>query len=92
MYVKRQTGPHVVELPDGTTMTRADLPDPKTRRWVASRKAAVVRAVDFGLLSSDQACSEYALSHEELDSWRHAVTSFGENALKTTALQKYRQA
>lgn len=92
MYVKRQTGPRVVELPDGTTMTRADLPDPKTRRWVASRKAAVVRAVDGGLITEEQACEDYGLSSEELDAWRHAVTAFGESALKTTALQKYRQA
>lgn len=92
MYVKRQTGPRVVELSDGTSMTRADLPDPKTHRWVASRKAAVVRAVDGGLLSAKQACETYGLSTEELDGWRQAVTVFGEGALKTTALQKYRHA
>lgn len=92
MYLKRQTGPHVVELPDGTTITRADLPDPNTRRWVASRKAAVVRAVDAGLLSNDQACDTYGLSLEELESWRQAVSTHGIGALKTTSLQRYRQA
>ncbi|WP_159810061.1 CtrA inhibitor SciP [Litoreibacter roseus] len=91
MYLKRQAGPHLVELPDGTTMTRADLPDPSTRRWVASRKAAVVRGVDAGLLTKKEACDLYNLSEEELSSWRTAVSVFGENALKTTALQKYRQ-
>ena len=92
MYLKRQSGPHVVELPDGTVMSRADLPDPATRRWVASRKAAVVRAVDAGLVDATEACEMYGLSLEELDGWRGAVLQFGEAALKTTALQKYRQA
>ncbi len=92
MYVKREPGPRVVELPDGTSMTRADLPDPKTRRWVASRKAAVVRAVDAGLITAEHACETYGLSSEELDGWRTAVTTFGEGALKTTSLQKYRHA
>lgn len=91
MYIKRQQGPHVVTLPDGSTLTRADLPDPKTRRWVASRKAVVVHAVDHGLIEADEALKMYALSEEELESWRSAVAKHGEAALKTTAIQKYRQ-
>ena len=81
----------MVTLHDGRTLSRADLPDPETRRWVASRKAVVVHAVDAGLIDTDEACALYALSEEELDGWRNAVASFGEPALKTTALQKYRQ-
>ena len=90
MYLKKIEGPRAVTLRDGTVMTRADLPDPKTRRWVASRKNAVVRAVDAGLLSMEQACERYGLSEEELDAWRKAVADFGIGALKTTSLQKYR--
>ena len=55
MYIRRIPGPHSVTLPDGTQMTRADLPAPTTRRWVASRKAAVVRAVDAGLITAEEA-------------------------------------
>jgi hypothetical protein len=72
-------------------MSRADLPDPRTRRWVASRKAAVVRAVTYGLISRQEALESYQLSEEEFTAWENAVSLHGEGALKTTALQKYRQ-
>ncbi len=81
----------MVTLPDGSTLSRADLPSEKTSRWVASRKAMVVKAVDAGLLDNKEACATYGLSEEELESWRVAVAEFGEGALKTTALQKFRQ-
>lgn len=91
MYLKRVDGPRAVTLPDGSVMTRADLPDPGVRRWVASRKAAVVRAVRHGLISRDEALSRYELSGEELDAWQLAVENHGEVALKATAIQRYRQ-
>ncbi len=91
MFLKKIDGPRAVTLPDGTVMTRADLPDPDTKRWVASRKAAVVRAVAFGLIDREQALSRYGLSGEELDSWTDAVKQHGEDGLKCTALQRYRQ-
>lgn len=91
MYIRKVDGPRVVKLPDGSTLTRADLPPAETRRWVASRKALVVKAVKYGLLSESEALDRYALSDEELSSWAQAVDSFGEAALKTTCIQKYRQ-
>ena len=91
MYLRKIDGPRSVKLPDGTMMTRADLPSPETRRWVASRKALVVRAVAFGLLSRDEAKETYLLSDGELSEWESAVRDHGEIALKATALQKYRQ-
>lgn len=91
MYLRKVDGPRSVTLPDGTVMTRADLPSPKTRRWVASRKAAVVQAVDSGLISRDEALRIYSLSDEELSEWDTAVKEHGVDALKTTALQRYRQ-
>jgi hypothetical protein len=78
-------------LPDGKSLRRSDLPSPNTRRWVASRKALVVQAVNFNLISRQEACEIYALSDEELESWMQAVGEFGVSALKATALQKYRQ-
>lgn len=77
-------------LPDGTVMTRADLPPKDTRRWVASRKAAVVRAVQSGLVSAEEACERYDLSQEELDTWVEQMTSHGQSALRVTRIQKYR--
>ena len=72
-------------------MTMADRPSIKTRRWVASRKAAVVRGVLYGLISQDDAMKRYGLSDEEFGEWATAMSSHGENALKVTALKKYRQ-
>ena len=90
MYIRRIPGPHSVILPDGSRMTRADLPPPSTRRWVASRKAAVVHAVDAGLITAEEAVTTYHLSDEELEGWRKAVAEHGIAALKTTALQQFR--
>ena len=91
MYLKKVDGPRAVTLPGGKIMSRADLPDQTTQRWVASRKAAVVRGVTYGLISKDEALERYSLSEEEFTQWVHAVAIHGENALKTTSLQEYRQ-
>lgn len=91
MYLKKVDGPRAVTLPDGTIMTRADLPPSDTRRWVASRKAAVVKAVEFGLITRDQALAKYQLSDEELDAWIEAVERHGEDALKATLVKRFRQ-
>ncbi len=91
MYLKRVDGPRQVTLPDGTVLSRADLPPPDTRRWVASRKAAVVKAVTHGLITEREALDRYGLSEEEFALWRAAVAAHGEKALKVTMIQKYRQ-
>ncbi len=90
MYLRKVDGPRAVTLPDGSRMTRADLPAPETRRWVASRKAAVVRAVCHGLVSEREVLDLYGLSPEELAEWTAAVARHGEAALRATALQRYR--
>ncbi|EPX76074.1 DUF1153 domain-containing protein [Salipiger mucosus] len=90
MYLKKVDGPRAITLPDGTVMTRADLPPVDTRRWVASRKAAVVKAVRYGLLSDEQARDRYKLSAEELGEWMRAVAAHGEEALKATLVQRFR--
>ncbi|MDU9003344.1 CtrA inhibitor SciP [Sedimentitalea todarodis] len=91
MFLKKVEGPRAVTLPDGAIMTRADLPPANTRRWVASRKAAVVRGVLYGLMTQSDALRTYGLSDEEFKSWIAAVADHGEDALKATALKKYRQ-
>ncbi|WP_027258793.1 DUF1153 domain-containing protein [Leisingera aquimarina] len=90
MFLKKVDGPRAVTLPDGTIMTQADLPPKTTRRWVASRKAAVVRGVLYGLLPQKEAMQRYGLSEEEFRSWVAAVADHGEEALKTTRLKKFR--
>jgi hypothetical protein len=91
MFLKKVDGPRAVTLADGTVMTRADLPPASTRRWVASRKAAVVRGVLYGLITQSEALRKYGLSDEEFTSWVAAVADHGEDALKATTLKKYRQ-
>jgi len=91
MYIKKSKGPVFVTLKDGRTISRADLPPATTKRWVASRKAVVVCAVDAGLLQEDEACEIYGLTIEELTEWRDRAHSFGEKALKATTVQRYRQ-
>ena len=65
-------------LPDGTGDDAGHLPDPRTRRWVASRKAAVVRAVESGLISRREAPGDLRAVGEELDGWTRAVARHGE--------------
>jgi len=92
MYLRKIDGLRTVTLPDGTTLSRADLPAKSTRRWVASRKALVVKAVRYGLMAENEALLTWDLSPEELESWMRAVDSHGENALKATAVQRFRHA
>ena len=91
MYLKKVDGPRQVTLPDGSILSRADLPPADTRRWVASRKAVVVKAVQYGLIGQAEALERYALSEEEFGLWRDAVEKHGEKALRVTTIQKYRQ-
>ncbi|MDQ2068007.1 DUF1153 domain-containing protein [Xinfangfangia sp. CPCC 101601] len=91
MYLKRVDGPRQVNLPGGQILSRADLPPASTSRWVASRKAIVVNAVAYGLISRSEALERYGLSEEEFDLWCRAVQRHGVKALKVTAIQKYRQ-
>lgn len=90
MYIRRPKEPYSVTLPDGRKMTREDLPPAGTRRWVASRKAAVVIGVQAGLLSLEEALSRYELTEEEYASWVYAVSAHGVAGLKTTQIQRFR--
>ncbi|MDP4989709.1 MAG: DUF1153 domain-containing protein [Marivita lacus] len=90
MSLKNANGPRTVTLADGTILSRADLPPPNTYRWVASRKAIVVDAVVHQLLSRKEAMARYDLSDEELDAWIAASLLHGRDALKATAVQRFR--
>jgi hypothetical protein len=71
---------------------RRRLPSPDTRRWVASRKAAVVAAVDAGAISEEDAMRRFGLSEEELTSWRESLSEYGVPALYATRVQVYRRS
>jgi Protein of unknown function (DUF1153) len=76
--------------PNGDIITRADLPSPRTTRWVIRRKAEVVLAVHGGLLSLDDACRRYRLTAEEFFSWEKAIARHGLLGLRSTHVQDYR--
>ncbi len=69
-----------------------DLPSANTKRWVIRRKAAVVNAVNAGVLTVDDACTRYKLSIEEFHAWRSLVERHGPPGLRVTRLQNYRSA
>ena len=60
----------------------AALPPASTTRWVASRKAAVVAAVQAGLLTVMEACRRYGLSQEEFAEWERRYVSEGLKGLR----------
>lgn len=90
MYIKKETGPIEVALPNGRRLNRSDLPDRSTKRWVSRLKMVVVQAVKYDLISSDEACELYELSKEELESWVSLSENHGAIALRATALKRYR--
>ncbi|MDS9468397.1 DUF1153 domain-containing protein [Paracoccus sp. MBLB3053] len=88
MFLKKSSGPRTAVLQDGTIISLADLPVSVTR-WVASRKALVVAAVEHGLLTRDEAIARYGLSIEEFESWVQSFDRHGMDALKITQLQRF---
>ncbi|MDW3208013.1 MAG: DUF1153 domain-containing protein [Alphaproteobacteria bacterium] len=71
--------------------TEIALPPADTRRWVISRKAQVVRAVETGILTEREACQRYDLTPEELSGWRQMVERHGVRGLRVTRLHHYRE-
>jgi hypothetical protein len=78
--------------PDGSPLTIADLPSPKTRRWVVRRKGEVVAAVRGGLLSLGEACERYDLSIDEFLVWNRQIERYGLGGLRATKLKDYRSS
>jgi len=82
-----QASPGVADPP---LLAKADLPPSDTKRWVVSRKAAVLSAVRTGAITVDEACTRYELSKEELLAWQQAFASQGLSGLRATRLTAYR--
>jgi hypothetical protein len=64
-------------------LTLADLPAPDTRRWYPRWKIFIVRAVEVGLLSFDQASKRYSLSFEEFMSWQKLAANFDQSGVNS---------
>ena len=65
-------------------LTIGDLSDAGLRRWTAARKSLVIRAVMFGLISTDEAIEHYDLTHDEFQEWLRSYADYGRNGLKVT--------
>jgi hypothetical protein len=68
-----------------------DLLPQNPRRWVASRKAAVVAAVRDSRITMEEALDRYQLTEEEFYSWQRAFESRGLSGLRATLVQQYRE-
>ena len=66
------------------------LPPSDTVRWVPSRKAAVLNAINDGRISVDEACRRWRLSIEEIQLWQRAMDKVGQPGLRVTRVQIYR--
>src|SRR5688572_18187983 len=77
-----------------TILALESVPPVTTTRWIPRRKAQVVRAVQAGLLSVDEACRLYRLTVEEFEGWQHALSEAGEGGLRITrrAMEPNRRA
>jgi hypothetical protein len=76
--------------PNSEILTRESLPPASTTRWVALRKAQIVRAVESGLLTIDEVIDRYGLSIEEFAGWQRAMDRAGVAGLRIAWLQKDR--
>lgn len=68
----------------------SDLPPTDTKRWVVRRKAAVLSAIEAGILTRAEACRRYHISEIELRLWERAVRCAGVPGLRVTRVQVYR--
>lgn len=75
----------------GAIPPSVSLPPRDTTRWVASRKALVVAAVERGQITIEEAMARYRLSQEEFSAWQRALSRGGVKALRMTAMAE-RQA
>lgn len=66
------------------------VPSPNIKKWVKSKKLAVINAIDNGYISEQSAIDIWGLSKEELDQWRTMIQKHGPNGLRVTHLNKYR--
>ena len=64
----------------------AELPESYSTRWSASRKAAVVRGVQSGVISLSKALAKYRLSRHEFRSWQQHFETDGIKGLRARDL------
>ena len=76
--------------PNGKTVSLSSLPESNTTRWVTSRKAQLISAINGGLLTVEEASARYRLTLDELAEWRASFERHGSRGLKATLVQQFR--
>ena len=77
--------------PLGERLTLDMLPEPGTHRWVTSRKAELVAAVEGKLLAVSELLRRYRIPPTEYENWKAAVVKHGLAGLRLTRSQDYRE-
>ncbi len=77
---------NVTYINQNLSQIAAELPKSYATRWSASRKAAVVNAVELGVISLGKAMQKYRLSLSEFESWQESFASKGVQGLKVSKL------
>lgn len=65
---------NIAYLTEELRSAATDLPTSYETRWTNARKAAVVHAVQNGVISLDRALALYRMSPSEFESWRKICT------------------
>lgn len=91
MLENQKIRPAAVIGPLGEKLTLKTLPPADATRWVSRRKAQVVAAVAGGLLTADEVCVRYRMSHEEFSTWQRLFHRVGMPGLRATRAQLYRE-
>jgi hypothetical protein len=60
-----------------------------TQRWSPQRKTALLLAIDYDLITAADALDRFALSSDELASWRLKMSTAGLPAMRSTRLQLF---
>jgi Protein of unknown function (DUF1153) len=53
----------------------------KNKRWYASRKEVVLKAIDAGILTEETVLREFSMTQNELDDWKRNYNKGGRGAL-----------
>lgn len=59
-------------------------------KWVASRKARLLHAIEDGEMTDMDAYIKYGVTGPELKEWREKYNKYGMRGLRVTQIKKYR--
>lgn len=85
----------ILDFPGPRTRREAALnalPSKSIKRWTAAAKKAVLEAIRLEAITVVEACRDYGLTADELESWDKREQAYGRNGLMATQVSRYRRA